>query len=52
MRQEGEVNTLFIAEARVPEMTKESKLFSSYRLLTLGLARALPGILCSAGQVP
>jgi len=27
MRQEGEVNTLFIAEARVPEMTRKKQAF-------------------------
>jgi hypothetical protein len=49
MRQEGERNTLFIAEARVPEMTRRKQaIFQFNRSLTLGLFRALPRILCSA----
>jgi hypothetical protein len=49
MRQEGEVNTLFVVEARVPEMTRRKQaIFQFNRSLTLGLIRALPRILCSA----
>jgi hypothetical protein len=49
MGQEGEVNTLFVAEARVPEMTRRKQaIFQFNRSLTLGLIRALPRILCSA----
>jgi hypothetical protein len=49
MRQEGEVKTLFVAEARVPEMARRKQaIFEFNRSLTLGLVRALPRILCSA----
>jgi len=43
---------MFAVAARVPEMTKESQAFFSYRLLPLGLTRALPGYLCSARKQP
>jgi hypothetical protein len=49
MRPEGEVYTLFVVEARVPEMTRRKQaIFQFNRSLTLGLIRALPRILCSA----